>query len=310
MPEAKEFDEGLRARLQEYREAGRERPLTMAEVGQELGVSSTTVNKYLAGKPEGDVVRLERLVADMLKAASKRQRSDVPFFPTNVTTKIWATCELIRKTNDVGLISGPAGIGKSVAIAEYAKKNATTVAISVPRWQRSDAGVCGLLFDECDTTSWDHCTPRAQYLVERLRRSNRLVIIDNAQRMTLSAREWIFDFHDKTGVPIALVGNPEVLVAIRKNDQHFSRIGIRQEIAVDQKHVAAYAKQMVDALVTEAQAGLYDLASAVAEQRGHLRALRKQLLLMIDLAATQTYAGDQVKAFTDAHTKLVRDYAL
>ena len=310
MPESKEFDEGLRARLQEYREANRERPLTMSEIGQELGVSSTTVNKYMAGKPEGDVLKLERLVADMLKAASKRQRSDVPFFPTNVSAKMSATFELIRKTNDVGLISGPAGVGKSKTIEEYLRKNATTLAISVPRWQRSDAGVCGLLFDECDTTSWDQRTPRSQYLVERLQRSNRLLVIDNAQRMTLSAREWVFDFHDKTGCPIALVGNPEVLVAIRKNDQHFSRIGIRQEIAVDQKHVADYARQMVDALVTDAQAGLYDLATAVAEQRGHLRALRKQLLLMIDLAATQTYAGDQVKAFGDAHTKLVRDYSL
>jgi transcriptional regulator with XRE-family HTH domain len=140
MPEVKEFDEQLRARLQQYREEGRERPLTMADIAQEMGVSSTVVNKYLAGKPEGDVVKLERLVADMLKAASKRQNSDVPFFRTNVTDRISATFELIRKTNDVGLIFGPAGVGKSITIAEYTRTNATTLAISVPRWQRNDSG--------------------------------------------------------------------------------------------------------------------------------------------------------------------------
>lgn len=310
MPEVKEFNEGLRARLQQYREDGRERPLTMAEIAQEMGVSSTVVNKYLAGKPEGDVGRLERLIEDVLKAAGKRQNSDVPFFRTNVTDRISATFELIRKTNDVGLISGPAGVGKSMTIAEYTRTNPTTLAISVPRWQRNDLGVCGLIFDECDTTSWDRRSPRSHYLVERLERSNRLLIIDNAQRMTTAAREWIFDFHDKAGCPIAMVGNPEVLVAIRRNDQHFSRIGIRQEITIAQKHVKDYARHVVDALVAEPQAGLYDLAAAVAEQRGHLRALRKQLLLMLDLASTQTYAGDQVRAFSDAHTKLVRDYAL
>ena len=128
--------------------------------------------------------------------------------------------------------------------------------------------------------------------------------------MTESARQWIFDLHDETGCPIALVGNPEVLVEIRRNDQQFSRIGIHQKVDLDQKHMRDYAREMVSALVSQPQDELFALASQVAEQRGHLRALRKQLMLMLDLVNSHTYAGDQARAFSGAHARLVRDYAL
>lgn len=310
MPEKKEFNQVLRDRLHAYRTDGRTRPLTMGELAQELGVSATRVNKYLAGGPEGDVADLETRIEDILKAASTRRGSDQVFFQTNVSSIITATIELIRKTNDVGLISGPAGIGKSATLDAYRVKNPTCLAISVPRWKRDDRGVAALLFDKCETQSWDGCTARATFICERLRGSNRAVLVDNAHRMTEAARQWLFDLHDETGCPIAMIGNPEVLVAIRRNDQQFSRIGIHQEVKLDDRRASDYARAMVDSLVTHPQPGLYDLATEVVEQRGHLRALRKQLLLMLDLAATQTYAGDQIRAFNGAHARLVRDYTL
>ena len=310
MPETKAFNEELRAALEHYRTDGRAKPQTMTELGRELGVSSTRVNKYLLGKPEGDAQELETRVADLLKAASRRQATDVVPFETNVTAIVRGTLELIRKTNDVGLISGPAGIGKGVSVALYCSENPTTIAVEVPRWQRTETGLVGLMFDSCETSSWNGRTPRAVFLAERLKFSNRLLIFDNAQRLTAGSREWLFDFHDRTRCPVALVGNPEVLQAIRGNDQHFSRVGINKEIKLDPKRIRDYARKMVEAKVEKPADGLLDLASAVCEQRGHLRALRKQLDLMLDLCGTSHYAGDQVKAFHAAHAQLVRDYDL
>jgi DNA transposition AAA+ family ATPase len=268
------------------------------------------VNKYLTGKPEGDVEDLETRIADMLKAASRRTATDVPPFETNVTALMRATLELIRKTNDVGLISGPAGIGKGVAVSLYCRENATAVAVEVPRWQRNESGLVGLLFDAVENSTWNGQTPRSLFLVERLRHSNRPIILDNAQRITRGGLEWLFDFYDRTGCPLALVGNPEVLQTIRKNDQHFSRIGINKEIRLDSKRCRDYARKMVEAKVENPVDGLVDLAAQVVEQRGHLRALRKQLDLMLDLAATDKLSGDQIRAFHAAHQQLVRDYEL
>lgn len=308
--DGKAYNEELRDRLEAYRLEGRERPMTMSALGRELGVSSTRVNKYLTRKPEGDVEELEARIADMLKGAKRRNITDVKPFPTNVTRILHATFELVRKTNDIGLISGPAGIGKTMSIRMYQQDNPTAIAVEIPRWNRSDAGLVSELFGAVETKSWNGQTPRSTYMAERLRGSNRLVLIDNAQRMTAAAREWLFDFYDHTGCPIALLGNPEVLQDIRRNDQQFSRIGIHQDVRLDAKQMSDYAENLVRALVPNPEPGLIDLATAVAEERGHLRALKKQLLLMLDLAATSTYGGDQIKAFHAAHSKLVRDYQL
>lgn len=310
MPEVKPFNEELRAGLEAYRAKRVNRPLTMAELGRELGLSSTRVNKYLTGKPEGDVDEVERRVADLLKSAARRRATDVAPFDTNVTAGIRATLELIRKTNDVGVISGPAGIGKGVSIAMYCEEYPTTVSAEIPRWQRNEGGLVGLLWAAIETSSWDKQTPRAEYLAAHLQDSNRLLILDNAQRLTQGGREWLFDFHDRTHCPIALVGNPEVLTAIRRNDQHFSRIGINRELKLDSRRCRDYARKLVEAKVEKPVDGLVELAAQVAEQRGHLRALRKQLDLMLDLASTETFGGDQLRAFHAAHKQLVRDYEL
>lgn len=308
-------NEELRAALERYRTEGRRKPLTMMELGNELGCTGTRVNKYLLlnreGKqPEPDMPAIEIRVADLLKAASRRRATDVPPFETNVTVTVRATLELIRKTNDIGLISGPAGIGKGVAIAVYGANSPTTISLEIPEWQRSESGLINLMFDAVENSSWDGRTPRAAFLVERLAYTNRLMIIDNAQRLTLGARKLLFDFTDRTKLPLAFVGNEEILPLIRANDQHFSRIGINKEIKLDPRKIRDYARKMIEGKIEKPQEGLLDLATAVAEQRGHLRALRKQLDLMLDFAGTEKFDGDQIKAFYAAHAQLVRDYDL
>lgn len=323
MSEGPNYNEELRAALERYRQENKAHPMTMSELGRELGMSSTRVNKYLLlhheGKePEGNVAELETRVADLLKAASRRMASDVPLFETNVVKMMKGELELIRKTNDVGLIFGPAGIGKGVAIEIYLRENPTAIGVEIPKWRRTEFGVAAILFDAVETSSWRKTTPKAMFLEHHLRHSNRLLIFDNAQRLTQGGREWIFDFHDRTKCPVAFVGHSEIIAAFKDDDQLFSRIGAKKELRlgmgrdgrIDRGQIRDYARKMVEAKVEKVQDGLLDHAATVAEQSGHLRALRKQLDLMIYLAATEKYSGDQVKAFEAAHRQLLRNYDL
>ena len=309
------WNEQLRVALAEYRTKGRSKPLTMEALGRKLGMESgTAVNKYLCltpgRKPEGDIDGLERKIADLLKAESRRSVIDIAPFETNVTKLTHAAFDLCSKTSDVALVSGPAGIGKTVAISLFCMSHPLALSICVTKWRNDDIGVCALMFEQIESSTWDQHSPRATFMADHLRGSDRLIIVDNAHRLTSTARAWLFDFHDLTGCPIALVGNPEVLTAIRLNDQHFSRIGIHQKVDLDARHTADYARKICDAIVPGSQNGVYDLATAVASEKGHLRALKKQLMLMKDMASSSVYAGDQIKAFRAAHSKLVRDYEL
>jgi|GEM_PF-1426866 len=301
------FNPETRDRLIAYRD---ENKLSLADLARELNSNPASLSKYFNGKPEGDVRKFEALAEDILKTAGSRMEVKAANFPTNVTKRVAAICEQIRKTDDFGLIHGPAGIGKTLGKDMYAAINPTAIAIELNRWQSSSGGIVELLFQSMDTRSYSGNVRRISWMVQRLSKSRRLIIIDNAQRITSGGLQMVFDFHDATGCPIVLQGNPEVLEKIRKNDQQFSRIGIVREVKLEgHDEVAA---ELIAQILPECakDRDLHALAVKVVENRGHLRALRKQLVLTRELMEAKAFAGQPAKAFKGAHTQLVRDYKL
>jgi hypothetical protein len=303
---ARPFKPEIQNRLLAYRDENR---LSNGDLARELDTNQTAVSKYLNGKPEGDVARLEAVAEDVLKTAGARAELKLRLFETNVTTQISGYFEQVRKTDDFGLVHGAAGLGKSRAVEIYAAGNPTAIALELNRWQSSPHGIEELLFQTLETGQWPGNVRRIAWMVQRLRKSRRLLIFDNAQRLSRLGLEWIFDFHDATGCPVALVGNPEVLRPIRSNDQQFSRIGIVREVKLE-KH-ADIATEMVAQILPElaANAQFVGLATQVVKQRGHMRALRKQLVLTRDFLSGP-FAGQPALAFKTAHDSLVRDYKL
>ena len=313
MSENPHISKAVQDKLEKFRGEGRDKPLTMEQVGQLLGVTATRVNKYLRGHGDidADIARdLEALIEDMIKAERRRVVFDLHPFETNVTKVVGAYLTRIRKTNDVAVISGPAGVGKTVAIGMYVQENPTTIFVTAAKWCGGWHSMVSLVFNAIDTRLWNGRTSRSEFLVDRLAKSNRLILVDGAHRLSRSGRDWFFDFHDRTGCPIAFVGNPEVLTAIRTDDQAFSRVGVRKDVKLDTDEIKSYARSMVDLALPGAGYEMYELAATVAGNAGHLRALRKQLSLTADLLESSRYKGDHCKAFREAHGSLVRDYQL
>lgn len=299
----KPYREPLREALAQYKT---QYNLSNPQLARELGIDPTGVSKYLNKKPEGDVDQLEARIQDVLKAAPQRRRISAELFATSVTRSIAARLEIIRKTNDFGLLTGDAGVGKSCALDLYAASNAASILVRLSRWTAHAGGLEAALFAQLETKAKERFVRRAEWMVERLNGSNRLIIIDNAQRLTSGGLDWLFDFHDATECPIALVGNPDILTKIAKVDQRFSRIGYARQVALQKPGAAA--RQMLEQICPADAAALDSLATAVASKRGYLRALRKHLALMPELL--QGADGDPVRAFRMAHTQLVSDYHL
>ena len=120
---AKTADPETKRQMQEFREAGDgTRPYTLEELARLLGSNTAQLSKYLSTKegvaPVGDVGRLESVARDVMRAAARRAaRVSQEVFDTPVVSQVHAVLETIRKTGDVGLIHGPAGIGKTLALA-------------------------------------------------------------------------------------------------------------------------------------------------------------------------------------------------
>ena len=275
--------------------------------GKLVGMAGSQINRALNGKFEGTPETFESKVEDFFKADPLRRAKCEILFENEFSKAMKSFLETVRRTEDIGLAYCAAGKGKTSGIQLYFADNPTTISIELSKWNSGADGLARLIFHSVDARRWRGNTSRGDFLVERFAGSRRLIIIDNAHRMTAGARQWIFDFHDATGCPVALVGNPEVLDAIRENDQQFSRIGLRSEIKGGR--AKDDAERLVSIHYPQADGQLADLATIVIKNQGHLRALKKQLLLARDLFTSGGFSS-HAEAFEAAHTKLVRDYSL
>ena len=306
-----QFDQTIIDRLVAFRA---EHKLTIAVMANKLRTDVTRLSKYLHGNPDVDPRGLEARARDLLRAAARRKASDVPTFQTNVLEEFADTVEQIRVTNDLGVATGPAGIGKTVSANRYVADHGSAIMVTVTAMSGTASGVCNLIFRAIDDGSYNYKQSRAEHIIDRLTGMDWPIIVDQAQLLKSSGREFLVNLWDATRCPMCLVGNPEILDAFRKNDQHFSRIGIWAKLALEDAEAAA--RKTVDGVLGKGQPEeLYDMATAVAskEHGGHLRALNKQLMLASDMMASERFraaGGDISKAFQCAHRKLVRDYKI
>ncbi len=283
----------------------RENSLSDDRLGKLLGCAGSQVNRALNDKFVGDLDAFVARAEDLLKSDPARRRTKEQYRWNGFARALRDNLDLIRRTGDVGLLYSPAGKGKTCAIALYLSENPLAVHVSLAKWSGGADGLTRALFRHVESRGWRGNTSKGDFLADRFRGSNRLVVVDNAHRLTRGARHWVFDFHDDTGCPIALVGNPEILDEIRKNDQQFSRVGFRKEIRGES--ATADSEMMVEMFWPEARGKLGRLPVQVIRKRGHLRALKKQLLLAKELLPK---CDSPLEAFRMAHTQLVRDYLL
>lgn len=287
--------------------------LTVKKLARLIGCTDTLLSKYTTDKLDRDPKDFEQRAWETLKAIEIRLELADELFDTTVTRGIHGRINFIRRSSDIGLLHGKAGIGKTSAALLYLERNPSSLYVPLNARTRNSRGIEGGVFNAIEHRAWKGNSSRLDFLTQRLAGSQRIIMIDNAQRMDADGRAWLFDFHDATGCPIVMLGNPEVLDKIKSNDQHASRIGIcppaftlhDNEIAQVAARVAAQFSDL------ETSEELADLVAIIAQHDGHLRAVRKELVLTQVLRELQPKLADNPRAaLRAAHKELVRDYDL
>lgn len=283
--------------------------ITASTIAKDIGKSLSALSKYLNKKPEGDVFKLEALLEDYCANFEKRREAKIAIFPTAVTDEVENALETIRKTNDMGLITGPAGIGKTCGGDLYCAKFPTATMITIARHVRATpSGIVRALWAAGGAPN-ARGKSHYEYLVEKYEGTNRIIIVDNAHLLSKSGLGFWFDFHDETESPICLKGNPEIIDRIASNDQQFSRIGVHWKIEAPENDLEIPVRRTIQQWFPDDIDELYKLSFQVASNLGHLRALKKQLRLAQEMR-TNNPDLTPIKAFRSAHTMLIRGYKL
>lgn len=207
-----------------------------AIIGKHLSYKDgTAVYRYLAAKPEGDLVKFEQRLAAFLDNELRLEGGgDLVDDPHSfILHSMFAFLDQVRKCGDIGIAHGPAGTGKSCAVRIYtAQHKQTTVSIHLWKWTGGKGALVNELVKSTGISVSKNQCPEP-LLARWFKDHGAMLILDNAQRMTPSARDWLRDFLDFTGIPMALVGNPIIETQFRRVDQHARVVGLRRDVSID-----------------------------------------------------------------------------
>lgn len=218
--------------LKQYQE---DKGLSQAKLATLLGVSPAVISQYLKGEYKGDVASIDKKVEQMLSRA-KDKAADIKadFVPILTAQDILNVCSMAHTMNDINLVIGEAGLGKTIAIKHYAQTVENVVLIETePTFSPKVLLVelCNKLGIPPSKSNHDNIAN----IIEKLNGSDRLIIIDEAELLSYKCLEVIRRIHDKSGVGVVLAGMPRLRANLRgkrgEYKQLYSRIGFVCDLA-------------------------------------------------------------------------------
>ncbi|MEO0258985.1 MAG: AAA family ATPase [candidate division WOR-3 bacterium] len=226
----------IRAELRQLME---ERGISLTAISRAIGRSTAAISQYLSGSYAGNISQLEEILQGYITRYKEKLRKPklcIEFVNTSIARKCFEVARLCHLDGEMGLLYGDAGLGKTMAIKEYAKRNSDVVLIEADLGYTAKIVIAeiykalGLPGEACG-----HIHNMMDRIVERLKGSGRLIIIDEAEHLPYKALELIRRIHDKTGVGILLVGMPRLRDNVAGSNyqykQLYSRIGVSVKLS-------------------------------------------------------------------------------
>lgn len=211
---------------------------TQTAVAGELGISSGALSSFLAGNyktPHTIVPKVKNLAE--VSEKKKITLSDPPFVETSVSVMVENAIKYSHLRGRISVVYGDAGIGKTQAFRHYLANNSLAIGITISPTYASITGVNELLAEQLGVRE-RVARKITNEIVTRLKDSGRVIIIDEAQHLTVRALNHIRCLADESGIGICLIGNEDVYSKLKgtgKADfsQLFSRIGMREPVSIN-----------------------------------------------------------------------------
>ncbi|ECS7526562.1 ATPase, partial [Salmonella enterica] len=208
---------------------------SQGQVARAIGRSSATINQYVQGKYSGDVTDLEERITNFIRRVREKQnalRIDERFVSTPTAIKGLEVLAYAHQECEICVLYGAAGLGKTMTLKEYARRDDAVIFIEADpgytartlleelcgRLQQDKSGNIHTLIDLC---------------VEKLKGTERLLIIDEAELLPYRALEVIRRLHDKAGIGIVMAGMPRLITNLKGKRGEYAQLYSRVALALD-----------------------------------------------------------------------------
>lgn len=212
--------------------------LSQSAMAKVLDISAGGLSSYLSGKYPSH----ERITEKVLEVIELHQKKVLEpqapnYAETTVTRLVIQAIGIAHMRGVVSVAYGDAGVGKSTAVNQYLKENQLAIGITIMPTYASLTGVNELL---AEVLGIRERTDRkiTREIVEKLRGSGRVIIVDEAQHLTIRAIEHLRSICDASRIGVCFVGNETIytkLIGSHKSEfaQLYSRISMRKMVTVD-----------------------------------------------------------------------------
>lgn len=219
----KTYDKALQVRLEEYI-AG------LGEGGQRkasavIGYSEATISQYRNSKYRGDVSRLESRLRELF--GNQDEAANLPtdggYAPTSTSQNVYETIRICHLMGGTAVECGDAGVGKTMAAKKYAEDYPTsTVMVTVNPCFATITPFLKLL---CHTLKLPVGPKDEMWLAihSHLQGGRKVLIIDEAQHLTIKTIDTIRDFCDKNReLGVVFIGNADTVSPGRSSSRRES----------------------------------------------------------------------------------------
>ncbi len=224
----KVYDVELQEKLERFLE---EEGLSQVKAAPILGLSQAVLSQYRRSVYEkGDIQAIEAQLKEFFKIREERQENEKKvdrlrpkegvkggYIPTSISEAAYKLIRYCQLEKGIVVIDGDAGIGKTKAAAKYIQDNPTTaVYVKTAPSTSSVRSLLRIIARALKLTENLRTEELSQMIQERLRQTDKVIIIDEAQNLKFKALEEIRGWVDedimtgKPGIGIVLIGNVEV----------------------------------------------------------------------------------------------------
>lgn len=266
--------------------------LKAAEVCRQSEVPSSTFSQFMSGTYKGANGNVARDLAKWLDNhhAAMEFRQLAPAEPTFVMTtgaaRVMAAMQQAQLLNDTAVVVGPPGAGKTAAIRQYkARGNHVYVVTASPSISKATAVLADFINRYTDENAASvRSLMQRSAVVRRALTKDSLLVIDEAQHLTMDALEELRAIQDENKCGLVFVGNPTVLKRLQGTSrdpayaQLFGRVGWRVVLEKASETDVAAVLETMDVSAREVIAEAHTILKH-EDMRVVIKATRSALLL-------------------------------
>ncbi|MBI5646661.1 MAG: AAA family ATPase [Ignavibacteriae bacterium] len=199
----------------------------VSRAAKSIGCSASVLSMWRQGRYAGDNAGVDIAVRAWLERVDEREsvlsEERLPFLDTSIARAVFEVAKRAHVHSGMYLVCGPSGVGKSRAVREYAMRNPDVILVECHRMLRTRE-LIGDLHRAVGLDGKGTVHHMMRDLVEKLRDSGRLIIVDEAENLSAASLDEVRRLHDWADVGVLYVGLERLYFNLRQMRGDFEYI--------------------------------------------------------------------------------------